>query len=122
MIILMKQAPLLVLERAIIADMEQHRSSDAAHGTLLLPVIHNGRPASDAFRIAMEYHTDELTPPFMKLISGNLLSDLADLSKGTRIPYTLFLCSASFYWAHRAQLQFCHTAHALIHDLAGQRR
>lgn len=119
MIILMKRVPLLVLERAIADDMEQHRSGDATHGTLLLPLIRDGKPHPDAFRIAMEYHTDELTPIFMELFRGNILKDLADLPKNTRIPYTILQCSDVFRRNHSAQLQFGHTAYALIRSLTG---
>lgn len=114
MIILMKQIPLLVLERAIVEDVEQHRLSDATHGMLLLPLVRNHKPVPDAFRIAMEYRTNELTPLFMELIPGTILKDLADLPKSTRVPYTLFLCSDVFHRRHNTQLQFGHTAHALI--------
>ncbi|AKM78458.1 MAG: hypothetical protein UY31_C0039G0002 [Candidatus Wolfebacteria bacterium GW2011_GWE1_48_7] len=122
MIVLAKQAPVLVLETAILADIESHRTRSATRGTLLLPVVRNNAPVPGAFRVAWEYRNDELTPTFLELMSGNILGDVAMLPKGTRVPYTLFMYSEVFHRSHQDQLQFGHTAYALIQKLTAARK
>lgn len=122
MIILAKQAPVAVLERAVLEDVQLHRTSDASRGILLLPVIKGPTLVPGAFRVAWEYRHEELTPTFLELMSGNILGDVTTLAKGTRVPYTLFMYSDIFHRNYLDQLQFGHTAYALVQKLTAVRK
>ena len=122
MIILMKRAPILVLETAILEDMKRHCSAEAPYGMILLPHVHRSNLGTD-FRIALEYRCTEVTPLVMEFIQGIVLpSNFTQLPRQVRVPYILFQYSEQFACRHSDALRLGHTAHALIQKLTTVQR
>ena len=122
MIILMKRAPVLVLETAILEDMQRHCSVETSHGMILLPHVRRSNLGID-FRIALEYRCTEVTPLVMEFIQGIVLpSNFTQLPRQVRVPYILFQYSEQFACRHADALRLGHTAHALIQKLTTVQR